>query len=192
MGKKLAIISGVLILIFVLMYLFMPVIAVLGESLLVQLDIQNPHVGNHFLGWSQVQVDDVRPFLIPKGWTLEEDSGVYKIVDESGEVWAYGAVLGSDETHFHNYKELVAMVYSDPFVEIELQSFERFVMMNGSDVDLLRVRGNLSDIELFCIQLFENAQEELVWILMPDLSLDEEQYDIAEALVYSYAFGVSK
>lgn len=191
MRKRVVIISIVLICIIVLACLSMPAIAVLGESLFVQLEIRNPYVNNHFSGWSCVQIEGFKSFLIPKEWSLDEEAGIYKIINDVDEVWAYGAVLGSDESCVNNYEDLITTVYNTPSVELEVDPFSQFLIMDGSDIDLLRVHGEISRVEFFCIQLFENTQKELVWILMPDLSLDEVQYDIAEAMVYSYAFEVN-
>lgn len=190
MGKKLVITGIIITCIVLLVYISLPVIAILGESLLVKCDINNPYVNNSFCGWSHIQLEDSSSFLIPNGWSLEETSGIYWIIDDSGEAWAFGAVMGSDESCFADYQELIAAAYDMPCQEMEIDPFSRFSMMNGSDIDLLRIYGDMPADKLFCIQMLGDEQKEVVWMVMTDLSLDEAQYEIAEAIVFSYAFNV--
>ena len=175
----------------VLVFLSLPAIAVLGESLFVRFEINNPYVNNGFRGWTQVQVDNFESFLIPDRWFLEEEYGIYKITDDSGKVWAFGAVVGTDDSQFKNYKDLITKIYDVSSVELKLVPYTQ-VLMEGSNIYLLQIHGDIPDDEFYCIQLFESPQKELVWILMPDLSLDETQYNIAEAMVFSFAFDVKK
>ena len=37
-----------------------------------------------------------------------------------------------------------------------------------------------------------DTEIEIVWMLLPDLSIDDAAYDIAEAMLYSFAFSVGK
>ena len=38
------------------------------------------------------------------------------------------------------------------------------------------------------MQLFETPEKQIIWILVPDIMKNEDQYDVAEAIVYSFAF----
>jgi hypothetical protein len=190
MGKKFVIAGVIITCIVLLLYLSLPAIAIWGESLLVKCDINNPYVNNRFCGWNRIQIEDFGSFLIPNGWSLEETSGIYWIINDSGEAWAFGAVMGSDVSHFANYKELIAAAYDMPYQKLEIDPFSHFSLMNGSDIDLLRIYGDMPADKLFCIQMLVDAQKEVAWMVMTDLSLDEAQYEIAEAIVYSYAFNV--
>lgn len=190
MSRRIIIISIIFVCIIVLTYLSIPAIAVLGESLLVRFEIRNPYVNSGFCGWSCANVEDFGSFLIPNEWSLEEESGIYKIIDDSNKVWAVGAVVGTEASHFDDYEDLVSAIYKLPSVKITTDPYTEFLMMNGSDVDLLHVQGDVFEDDVFCIQLFENSQKELVWIMRADITLDEEQYNIAEAIVYSFAFGI--
>ena len=75
---------------------------------------------------------------------------------------------------------------------MEIDPFSRFSMMNGSDIDLLLLSGDMPVNQLFCIQMMVDEKKEITWIVPTDLALDESQYEIAEAIVYSFAFDVKK
>ena len=192
MRKKMliiGIISSALVLTIAVIILALPAIVILGEAWFIQFDIRNPHVGKGFRHWNQVQVEDCKPFSIPEGWTIEEEAGLYMILDESGEVWAYGAILGLDGPHFQNEKKLLETIYNTPIVDTEFLSLEQTLVMKGSYVYMTQVNGEESDYTTSCIRLDENSRKRLVWIVTPDLSVDEAQFDIAEAIVYSFEFG---
>ena len=178
--------------IMLLVYISLPAVAILGEYLLVKCDINNPYVNSGFRGWNRVQIEDSGSFLIPNGWSLEENSGIYQIIDDSDETWAFGAIMGSDESYFADYKELITATYNISCQEMEIDPFSRFSMMNGSDIDLLLLSGDMPVNQLFCIQMLVDEKKEITWIVTTDLALDESQYEIAEALVYSFAFDVKK
>ena len=192
MGKKVIITSIVLICIMLLIYLCIPAVAIWGESMLVRFEIQNSYVNGGFRGWNRVRIEDVGAFLIPKGWSLEVDDDIYWIIDDSGEAWAFGAIFGTDGAPFANYKDLITAVQGIPCSKIEIDPFSGFLMMNGSDIDVLRLHGDTSDSSAFCIQMFVDTQKELVWMLLPDLSIDKSEFDIAEAIVYSFAFDIKR
>ena len=192
MRKKYIWVSIVLICVILLVCISIPAISILGECWLVRWDIRNPYVNGGFRGWSHVDIENLGVFLIPKGWSLEKDSDIYWICDDTGDAWAFGAIMGSKESCFDNYKDLIVAACNIPCHKIEIDPFSRFSMMNGSDIDLLQVQGEMLDNQFFCIQMLIDGQREIAWIVIPDLLSNEDQYDIAEAIVYSYAFDVKK
>ena len=121
---------------------------------------------------------------------MQKNDNVYWITNDLGEVWAFGTAFGTEEDCFDNYEDLIATVQNVKTVEIEIDPFNRFTMMDGSDIDLIHVQEGTSTSTYFCIQLLEDAQKEIVWMVRPDITLDETQYDIAEAIIYSFAFEV--
>lgn len=192
MRKKMliiGIISSALVLTIAVIILALPAIAILGEPWFVRFDIQNPHVNRGFRHWQQVQIEDYKPFSIPEGWTVEEETGLYKILDESNEVWAYGAAFGSNNTPFQNSKEMIAAIYNIPIIDTQSIQMKEFLGVEGSYIYMKQVYGEDSDFLISCIYFYVNQDEELIWIVMSDLSVDETQYAIAEAILFSYAFG---
>jgi len=163
---------------------------VLGtEWLFVKLEIDNPYVNNRYSGWKDVLVDELGSFSIPEEWSLSEADGIYTITDASGQVWAHGAVVG-DKYSFSNYEEFVIKILPEAQDYFSLEPFERFIMMDGSYIYEMIIcadrksEGKRSQI----LQMFVDVDTDIAWILTPDISEDIDQYDIAEAIVYSYAF----
>ena len=159
-----------------------PVMAILGEPLLIRWEIDNPYVNKNFSEWNFAKVEGFDSFPIPPNWSVEENDNIYMLTDDSGEVWAYGS------SEIRNYKDLLEKFYNISSVEIEIDSFNQFLSMEGSDIDLLRVCDGISERRFFSMQLFENPEKQIIWILVPDIMQDDNQYDIAEAIVYSFAF----
>ena len=176
----------VLICVTVCVCLAIPAAAILGEPLFVKWKIDNPYVNDNYSGWNEVYIEGFDTFLIPQNWSLQETDDVFLIIDDIGDIWAYGT------SDIAGYEDLLATIYNVSSVEIEIDPFSQFLMMNGSDVDLLQVQEDISESRHFSMQMFESAQKQIVWILVPDIIQDETQYDIAEAIVYSFAFKVGE
>ena len=188
MRKKIVVASLALIIIILLIFIAVPVFAILGESMIVRWNIDNHYVNGNFDGWHQIHIEGYDSFSIPQGWSLQEADGIYLIKDNRNIVWAYGAALGSENAVFSGYKDFLTTVCDMPSADIERDPFNRFSMMDGSDIDLLQIKNTEEEYVFYCIQMFKTIQEELVWLVVPDISVDEDQYDIAEAIVYSFAF----
>ena len=172
----------IIICVIVTVILAVPSFAVLGEPLLLRWEINNPYVNRNFPEWTYVEIEGFHSFLIPQNWSLQESDGIYIISDESGEVWADGS------SKLRNYKDLLERFYNITSAEIEIDTFNQFLTMDGSDIDLLRVHDGFSEKNYFSMQLFETPEKQIIWILVPDIMKNEDQYDVAEAIVYSFAF----
>ena len=167
----------------VLVFLF--VVAGIGlESLSVKWDIDNPHVDKHFREWKKVSIDGLDDFRIPEEWTLKQESeNVYCIYDASGRVWARGAFYTKD-----NYIQPLEQLISMPITEVSFESFISIYMMDGSDTGQITVHSGDITKSYQEIRFFITVETGFIWILEHDLSIDEQQCDIAEAIQYSYAF----
>ena len=64
-------------------------------------------------------------------------------------------------------------------------------MMGGSGMVKLTVNYESTSTLYYCIQLYIGVSSEFVLFIPSDLDADVDQYDIAEALVYAYAFQVA-
>lgn len=175
-----------------ILFFFSPVgpLTVIGfEKMLVKRNIDNPYVNGNFSEWQTISLEEIKDFRIPKGWKISEDDGLYLLVDELGQTWAYGTLYGSDEDRYVNYKEFIGDLIKQQPTEIVFEAIPQFIMMDGSDIDKIEaVFDEKVSESFFCIQFFVDSQTEFVWIIFMDLSSDANQYDIAEAIVYSYAF----
>lgn len=165
-----------------------PFIAISCEGFFMKFKLDNPHIDSHYKGWQNVSLEGLNSFCIPEGWHVQNDSGLYTIVDDSGDPWAYGAFYGTENDRFDNYSELLTTVFSYDDIKITFDPFTRFAMMDGSDIDLLVIQGGTVERNVFCLQMMESVQTEFVWFLTADIASSSDQYDIAEAIIYSYAY----
>ena len=191
MKKALWIIAIVILLLF-LLGLSLPFIAIVCENVFVMLDIQNPYVNRFYAGWHPVSVEGFSNFYLPAEWSVQYNNGVYTITDESGSIWAYGFTDGTDSDRFNDYKDFIQEVFSIDSAEVTLDPFIPFVMMDGSDIDVLIIQEDTVTKEFYCLQMFQTPEMSLRWLLTGDIAADETQYDIAEAIVYSFAFEVGQ
>lgn len=169
--------------------LSLPFLAIGCEGTFTKLRIHNSYVNKHYRNWECVSIQGFDGFRIPEHWSVAEDDGLYTIYDAAGTPWAYGAAFGTERDCFVDYKELISKAYSLDISKLEIDPFTQFAMMDGSDIDLVIVQEPNNIKNIYCIQMLESAQTTFVWFLTTDISADPEQYDIAEAIVYSYAFG---
>lgn len=185
----------VVLLIIVYLLWFSPVryIAAIGmEYLFAKWEIDNPYVDSGYPGWQYVYIEECGGFLIPEGWSIVEADGVYSVLDSSGEVWAYGADVGTESNRFRSYKELVSEISPIQPTSLAFEYSFPFVMMEGSEMNRLTINSETESEEYYCIHLFMSTDSQFVLLLSEDLTVDETQFNIAEALVYSYAFDVEK
>lgn len=171
--------------------ILIPVASVIGgfcvialEDKFIKWDIDNPYVDSHYEGWKEVTAASNFTFQIPENWTLlEEEDGAYKIVDAAGNIWGYGAAcdkfaeisdlvgaaLGNQPENISRYEQLeVSMPRS--YLEKMVLSYE----------DRTEVYSYMS--------LSEDFGEGIDFVIFADVSSNAEQYNIAEAMLYSFAF----
>ena len=166
-------------------FVFLSVSAGIGlEFLRVKWDIDNPHVDNYFEEWKMVSIDGLDDFRIPEEWTLKQESeNVYCIYDESGQVWARGAFYSKD-----NYIQVLEHLLSLQITEISFEDFISIYMMEGSDTGQITVHSDDITKSYQESRFFITVESGFAWILENDISIDEQQCDIVEAMQYSYAF----
>ena len=180
------------IMIIVLSMLCLPFLAIGYENLLVKWDAHNPHIDSGYLGWKSVTVSNIGNLMIPESWSLHESNGFCYICEENGELWAVGTSFGHKNSKFKTYKTFAEMAYEDSFTDATVGPFAPFLLMDGSTAVQMVARGSGGDKIYYCIKLFISTEEEYVFLLEKNLSTEAKQFDIAEALVYSYAFAVEQ
>lgn len=158
------------------------------EHIFVKWEIDNPYVDKNFSGWEEVHIDGISSFSIPAGWTMEYSDGVYSIIDSSGEFWAIGALFGGDNEYFDRYSDFfAACIYPEPF-ELTTDWWGECVSMRASNIDKITVTGTAGSQSHYCIQLMEASAPTLALFLFSDISQNEDDFDIAEAIMYSFAW----
>ena len=172
----------------IFLVLIAPFAAIGFEWFFVKLDIDNPYVDSHFSGWKTAYIPELGALYIPAEWTLQDRDNVYCIEDESGQLWAFGAIFGSEQDPFFSYEDLIFEMSSAKITTLQIEPFPTFSMMDGSDIDKIIAQNESSANVYYCLQLLKDAETEFAWFISSDLSENEDQYNIAEAIVYSYAF----
>ena len=140
--------------------------------------------------WQPIVLEGVVSFGIPEDWSVHENDGVYAITDSTGNPWAYGTFFGTDCDRFDNYKDFIAEISSTRPETVTYESFTQFIMMDGSTINKLNSQHENIIETYYNIHLFISTQSEFILLVSVDLANDVNQFDIAEALVYSYAFKV--
>ena len=167
----------------------LPLFAIGCENLLVKWEIQNPYVDEGFSDWNAILLSDCGVMMIPSEWTCREQEDIFYLYDETGDLWAAGAAIGGAGDRFGSMKQLLESLEDTRILEIETEAIVPFSMMDGSSAVRIVVRGSGVEITRDCMRLFISTEREFLWILINDIAGDDGQYDLTEAMVYSYAFG---
>lgn len=165
-------------------------IAAIGlEPYLVQSHIENPYVDEGFSGWKEVYIEERVQFKIPNDWNVQSENGVFTIVDSSGSIWAYGATVGKTNCTFRYDSQFLQQAYSIEPTEIEFgPGAAGSCLMDGSYFTEVLVYHNDGVESVHCAILFLDMDSDYVLLLQDDLSENKQALDLAEALMYSYAF----
>ena len=176
------IITGVLV--------FLSVVATIGlDHLSIKWDIDNPHVDRHFSEWKKVSISGLDDFRIPEAWALKQEAeNVYCIYDEARQIWGHGAFYTQGDESPYPYGRTLERLLSIPITGISFEDFIPIYMMNGSDVGTIIVQSDDTTQSYQEIRFFVTMEKSFIWILEHDISIDEQQFAIAEAILYSYSF----
>lgn len=159
------------------------------ENIGVKREINNPHVNADFKEWKNISVEDRYAFSIPQKWTLQETNRIYEIYDECGYLWAVGSELGHESGKFQNYRDLMESCIHLSIPDFTLTPISH-VLMRGSEIyQITYADENVK--KYYVISLRRGTADKLVFIVFADLLQNAEEYDFAEAIVYSYAWGNS-
>ena len=189
--KKIIIAFVIIVVLFICAVLFrtlvLPTISIVFEDLFVKNEIDNPFVNDDFSDWTKTSIPGINDFYIPNEWKMTEDNNVYSIVNESGQIWAYGTFIGNEELFFSR-KDFIAHISSKEIEKIVWEYIPQYANMDGSYVHLLTAIEGNSKTTYSCIQLSVSMGVDFAWILNGNVEEDEYLYDIAEALVYSFEY----
>lgn len=173
----------------VLCFFCLFLLATLGvgyEHIWVKWEINNPHVNADFEEWKDVLIEDRYGFSIPQKWTLRETNKTYEIYDACGDLWAFGAELEQEYGKFQNYKDLIESCVTLSVPDFTLTPISH-VLMQGSEIYEI-VYLNEDSEKNYAITLRHGVGDKLVFIVFADLMQNAEEYDIAEAIIYSSAW----
>lgn len=165
--------------------------AIVFEGALVKKDIDNPYVNSGFSNWKTVTVENFANIQIPAQWSLDESDGIITIRG-NGKICAQGTVFGVAQERFEDDLALVRWITNEPNLEVVYEPLVGSVEMEGSTVGKF-LTTEASSQEYYFIRLEcrteQNDSPILYLVLDHDLTHSEDAYNIAEAIVYSYAYG---
>lgn len=163
-------------------------VAIGYEDVFTKWEINNPYVDRNLSGWQKIQIDGLSSFSIPKGWAMDFSNGVYSIIEPSGNVWAIGTIFGTDTDFFDNYSDFFATHISTESFEISTDLCSEFIAMKGADIDKITICAPSGSTSYYCIQLDEASGPSLLLVLFSDISRNADHFNIAEAIMYSFAY----
>lgn len=162
------------------------------EDELVRWEINNPYVNSNYSGWQEISPHDFDKFKIPGSWTIENSNGVWSIHNSSGALWALGTAYGTDADLFIDYGEFISSFMSIDPTSVSVDTYHDFSPMGGSDINRILFHTPNNTETFYYIKLRDSSGAALVFILFSDLSVNTDEFDIAEAIVYSYAYQYTK
>lgn len=163
--------------------------AIAFEHITVKWEIDNPHVNTGCRDWQSIAVDDFSSLSIPSDWTLQQEDGIVTILTD-GSVWAQGTVFDIPNERFEDDVALISWLTNTETSEVTYDSSFGSLVMNGCDVG--RFYTQQTDQPYYYIRLEDqsgdNGSTTLFLVVNHDLQQNEDNFDIAEAIVYAFAF----
>lgn len=184
----LLIIGGV-ILFWILAGLFVMFLAFGLEEISTKWDIQNPYVNSHFTDWKEISLYEFNTVKIPNDWSLADDDGdgIFSITDGEGNLWATGAMFGTEQDVFEDYSAFVASMTQKRPEDVTIELYDGFVLMHASSIRVLTAQYPDEVNTYYFIELYSSGKW-FVFFLLSDVSQSPSDYDIAEAIIYSFVY----
>ena len=187
------ILSLVSIIFVILLIVGAPIAALLSiayEDVFVKWEIDNPYVDANYSGWKTVSVDGVGRLTIPESWEMYEENGICYIMNESKEIWAIGATYGTGDDRFVDETELVSYALSSLTDQMPVFSDQWICEMRGSYIAPIYFEDG-DDIRSFAfLELWGDGISSFSLVIFADMEENHSQFDISEAILYSFVYGV--
>lgn len=164
------------------------VFSFLCEDIVTKWQIDNPYVNNRFSECQQILLPTQRSFCIPKDWSLLEENGVYRIYDQNNTLWAIGTSYGTENDRFVDYEELLATFVPLQSISIVTEPYAEVDFMKGANLNKLFAHGIAGTQTYYYICLMDTSGTYDMFVLFSDIEEDKLSFDIAEAIMYSYAW----
>lgn len=158
------------------------------EDVIVKWEIDNTYVDSNFKNWIRIEIYDNISFCIPNEWGIHKTSGIYSITDENGQLWASGALFRTEDDWFNSVRDFVSISTSLPISSMEIDPYSSIHAMKGADIDKLCIYADSTYIEFFLVQLTDASGAEFLLLLECNIESSNHDFDIAEAIMYSFAW----
>ena len=176
----------------VLLVLFTPLggfFAIGFEGTFTKWEIDNPYVNSNFSGCEEVHISTDISFHIPKDWTVECEDGIYSVTDSRGNVWAIGTLFGTDADYFDDYSSFLMESICSKQFDLSIDICPKYIAMKGADIDEITIDYFESSESYYIINLDTASTPSFLLVLFADISQDTDAFDVAEAIMYSFAYG---
>lgn len=176
----------------VAMLILLPIIGFLAiglEDVFTKWEIQNPHVNKRYKGWKEVSLFDNETIKIPKNWTFDDEDidGIYELTDGNGKRWAVGTLFGTTTDRFNDYEDFVSSVLSVQPENITIEYREPIMGINTSAFHTITSQHSDKISTYYCMYL-SGRNSEFLFILFSDIIQNASDFDIAEAIMYSFEY----
>lgn len=160
------------------------VVAVGSGGLVAKWELDNPYVNARFRDWKPVAIHGEVSVRIPEDWTFQEEDGTYTILDADGTVWAYGFCSERDGAR----DALVESLYGFTPDAYTSEAYPCSGYMELGEMEKVWISGENACASYDALILRNGLQDSVYLIPTARLEENPEQYDIAEAILYSYAW----
>jgi len=166
---------------------FIPFALLANEDKILKRELNNQYINEGYQNWKSVSYSDFR-FCIPSEWEITADENHSKITNQNGDLVCYMAVVGQAN---YDYR------YEMDFYEKLLDSNATSIESPTPDLCYTRVGGNYLSTKTvhpeeltFYSLMLQGTQMRSVYMVFPSETVSNEQEltEIAEAIMYSYAF----
>ena len=174
-----------------ILVLISPIIAILNEDFVLKEQLDNRYINSDFCDWRSTYVKDYGSILLPEEWLCTSDSELIHISDKTGEEIAIGGFIGKDAGMFADEAELLnsigETVRDDVYreiapVEIYGSNFGKLCISESAIPEYYYIA--LTERESFPLKI------ELVFVFQKSFfETENDFFEIAQAIVYSYCFG---
>ncbi len=180
--------SVVITLVMVLLLIFrMPIFMFFSysfERMSTKWEMDNPYVDRRFFGWKKVSLEGGTVFRIPEDWGLEVSDEIISVTDDEGKLWAIGTVYDKDVC----YLEFLTAFVSADIIDYEMEIPPEFIVMEKAEIDVVTVNCSGMLNRYGYLELRESVDHWVFFWILEDIQEDSEQYDIVEAIAYSFVY----
>lgn len=157
------------------------------EHVYTKWDINNPYVNQRYKGWREICLAGEDKVKIPSEWHMVDDNGVLLLTDHCGELWGVGTAFGTETDVFESYATFASEYTPIQTQDVSIQPLEGFDAINGSEAYILSSDTSECSTVYYCLEL-HRPNVDYFFIVFADLSKSSDEYNIAEAIVYSFAY----
>ena len=144
---------------------------------------------NRFRDCKKITLDTSHTICIPEDWSFEETDGIYRIYDQENNLWAMGTNFGTECDRFADSSEFFSTFVPLQDIYVTHESYPPISFMAGANISKKHVHGTDGSASYFYIYLMDiTSGADTCFVLMDDIDQDAQSFNVAEALMYSFAW----